>query len=101
MKINKKEVKEWAVATFLCVALCLPELVLAAPTWHTKTKNFLDDILTGLEYLGYGIGAICFVWAMFEIIWNGKRLPDMKNWFIGAAGFASFGTIVGMFFTKK
>ena len=101
MKINKKEVKEWAKAFVYSVALCaLPMVAMADPSWAQKPKEFVDDILGGLKLLGYGVASVCFLWSMYEIIWNGKRLADMKNWFIGAVGCASFGAIVGMFFKK-
>lgn len=101
MKINKKEVKEWAKACVYSVALCAVPIVASAdPAWAEKPKTFVNDILTGLEILGYGVASVCFIWSMYEIIWGGKNLAQMKNWLIGAIGSASASTIVGMFFTK-
>ena len=100
-KTVKKEVKEWAKAVFFSIALCsIPMLAMADPAWAAKPKSFLNDILLGLEILGYGVGSITFLWFMYELIWGGKTLPQMKNWLIGAIGSASASTIVELFFRK-
>lgn len=99
-QVVKKEIKEWVLATAFCCLLTLPMLANAAPSWADKPKTFLNDILTGLEILGYGVASVCFVWSMYEIIWGGKTLAQMKNWLIGAVGCASASTIVEMFFKK-
>lgn len=94
-KLNRKEIKEWILAFFLCLPFAA---VYATPAWATETKSFLDQIITGLKWIGGGIATILLLWIAYEVMWGGKRLQDCKNWIIGAIIFAASGHIVDMFF---
>ncbi|MBO7555290.1 MAG: TrbC/VirB2 family protein [Neisseriaceae bacterium] len=97
-KLNRREVKEWVLAIAFCSLFSLPMLANAAPEWANTTKGHLDNFITGLKWVGGGIATIVLLWCAYQIIWGEKRLVDMKNWFIGAAIFASAGHIVKIFF---
>ncbi|MBR2251381.1 MAG: TrbC/VirB2 family protein [Neisseriaceae bacterium] len=99
-KIDKKEVKEWILAFFLCMPFAA---VYAAgsqgtPSWATETVGLLDKLITGLKWVGGAIATIVLLWSGAQIMWGGKQLQDMKYWIIGAIIFAASGHIVAVFF---
>lgn len=94
-KIDKKEVKEWILAFFLCMPFVA---VYAEPAWAKETVTHLNTFITGLKWVGGAIATIVLLWSGAQIMWGGKQLQDMKYWIIGALIFAASGHIVEVFF---
>lgn len=67
-------------------------------SWTKKPCEFLNNIMAGLKYLGFGVAFIMLAVAGIQILSGTKRPVDCWPWFVGALIFGAAEPIVELFF---